>query len=186
MIFEDRIQENPRLLRLKNTSNDEVIDFEIQDLEPEEIIQEGTEIGAEELNGQIVNENSESESNCYSANYINQHFLSVTQLYKNNSGSTGTITLSETVNNFKYIEIIYGADGYKYSSKVRPGDGFATGVQSVFSSSNSIALYTSNWTMSGTSIICNKASNKYINDSNTISSYGTDAYVRIYEVLGYK
>lgn len=135
---------------------------------------------------EVVNTRSNSQTKVYSTNYINTHYLSATQLYKNDSGSAGTITLSETANNFKYIEIIYGADGFKYSSKVRPGDGFATGVQSVFSSSNSIALYTSNWTISGTSIAFNKASNKYINDSNTISSYGTDAYVRIYEVLGYK
>lgn len=71
MIFEDRIQVNPRLLRLKNTDTDEVIDFDIQDLEPEEIIQEGTEINAESLNGQIVNEHSTSESNVYSSKYIN-------------------------------------------------------------------------------------------------------------------
>jgi hypothetical protein len=174
------------LFRLKDPRTNEIVDFEIQDLLPEEIVQEGTEIGAKELNGQIVNENSESESNCYSANYINQNYLSVTQLYKNNSGSTGTITLSETVNNFKYIEIIYGADGYKYSSKVQPGDGFATGVQSVFSSNDSIALYTSNWIISGTTITYVKASNKFIDSNNLISSFGTDPFVRIFEVLGYK
>ena len=71
MIFEDRIQVNPRLFRLKDPRTNEIVDFEIQDLLPEEIIQEGTEVGAEELNGQIVNEYSESTSNVYSADYSN-------------------------------------------------------------------------------------------------------------------
>lgn len=70
MIFEDRIQVNPRLFRLKDPRTNEIVDFEIQDLLPEEIIQEGTEVGARELNGQIVNEHSESTSNTYSCNYF--------------------------------------------------------------------------------------------------------------------
>ena len=48
--FQDRIQKNPRLLRLKNPTTGEVIDWEIQDLEDDEIEQEGTLISAEVLN----------------------------------------------------------------------------------------------------------------------------------------
>lgn len=184
MVFEDRIQVNPRLLRLKNTNNNEVIDFEIQDLEPEEIIQEGTEVTAESLNGQIVNEYSESTDNTYSCGYMNDNYHFVAELYNNTSGSTGSITLNDLVSNYSYIEIFYGADGFEYSTKVRAGQNFATGVQSVFSGSYNIALYTSNWTMSGANINFSKASNKYIGDS--VSSYGTNPYVKIYKVLGYK
>lgn len=50
MVFEDRILVNPRLLRLKNPTTGEIIDWEIQDLEEDEIIQEGTEISAETMN----------------------------------------------------------------------------------------------------------------------------------------
>lgn len=50
IIFEDRILKNPRLLRLKNTNTNEIIDYEIQDLNPDEIEQEGTEIAANILN----------------------------------------------------------------------------------------------------------------------------------------
>ena len=48
--FQDRIQKNPRLLRLKNPITGEIIDWEIQDLSADEILQEGTEINAEVLN----------------------------------------------------------------------------------------------------------------------------------------
>lgn len=50
MVFEDRILVNPRLLRLKNPQTNEVIDWEIQDYEQEEIVQEGTEINAQVMN----------------------------------------------------------------------------------------------------------------------------------------
>lgn len=49
MEWEDRIQSNPRLLRLKNPITGEIIDYEIQDLNSTEIIKEGTEVNAENL-----------------------------------------------------------------------------------------------------------------------------------------
>lgn len=49
MKWKDRIQDNPSLLRLKNKKTNEIIDFEIQQLEEEEIVQEGTQINAENL-----------------------------------------------------------------------------------------------------------------------------------------
>ena len=50
MIFKDRIQKNPRLLRLKHPITGEIINWEIQDLTADEIVQEGTEINADVLN----------------------------------------------------------------------------------------------------------------------------------------
>lgn len=55
MLFEDRIQKNPKLLRLKNPNTGEIIDWEIQELEDDEIEQKGTEVSAELLNG-ILND----------------------------------------------------------------------------------------------------------------------------------
>ncbi len=137
-----------------------------------------------QLAAQVVNTNINSTKDTYSCDYINDNYYSVTELYNNTSGSTGSITLNDLVSNYSYIEIFYGADGFEYSTKVRAGQSFATGVQSVFSGSSNIALYTSNWTMSGTNITFAKASNKYIGDS--VGSYGTNPYVKIYKVLGYK
>lgn len=104
MIFEDRILRNPRLFRLKDPRTNEIVDFEIQDLLPEEIIQEGTEVGAEELNGQIVNGHSESTSNVYSANYTNT-FVNGEVVFE---GSTnGTVTLSKSAANATSMEIYF-------------------------------------------------------------------------------
>lgn len=54
--FQDRIQKNPRLLRLKNPATGEIIDWEIQDLTEDEIVQEGTEINAEIFNKLVSQE----------------------------------------------------------------------------------------------------------------------------------
>lgn len=48
--FKNRIQSNPRLLRLKNPTTGEIIDYEIQDLQESEIVENGTEMTAEVLN----------------------------------------------------------------------------------------------------------------------------------------
>lgn len=48
--FKNRIQSNPRLLRLKNPSTERIIDYEIQDLQESEIVENGTEMTAEVLN----------------------------------------------------------------------------------------------------------------------------------------
>jgi hypothetical protein len=122
MIFEDRIQVNPRLFRLKDPRTNEIVDFEIQDLLPEEIEQEGTEITAENLNGQIVNEYSESTSNVYSADYINSKMLKVFTVqftlgtftaYQDKYDQTYTITNTDIPANYTPIGIVghqlYGA-----------------------------------------------------------------------------
>lgn len=48
--FKNRIQSNPRLLRLKNPITGQIIDYEIQDLQESEIVENGTEMTAEVLN----------------------------------------------------------------------------------------------------------------------------------------
>lgn len=48
--FQDRILQNPRLLKLKDPRTNEIINFEIQDYTEQEIVQQGTEITAQILN----------------------------------------------------------------------------------------------------------------------------------------
>ena len=107
------------------------------------------------------------------------------ELYKTSSGSSGTITLNDNTSKYKYLEIFYGADTIEYSVKVRSGENFTTGCQAV-RSDGGINMYTSNWSMNGTSISFQSASNRYIGNDNAIHSYGTNAYTKIFEVIGYK
>jgi hypothetical protein len=119
----------------------------------------------------------------YNASLLPNEFL----LYENSSGSTGTITLKETSANFKAIEVMYGCEGYYYSTgKIYTPNGkkISTPVNFVQDAYDYVNVFTSNWTISGTSISFTKAANKYL--TGTVSSYGANAYVRIYKVVGYK
>lgn len=110
-------------------------------------------------------------------------------LYDNTSGSTGTVKLNDDVSNYSSIEIMYGADSVYFSTgKIYSPNGktIATAMQKIRSANNLIDLYTSNWTISGTSITFSKASNKYLTDANAVATAGTNPYVRIYKVVGHK
>ena len=52
----------------------------------------------------VVNTQSDSQTNAYSCEYVNDHFGGVV-LYNNSTGTNGTVTLSDNINNYKYIEI---------------------------------------------------------------------------------
>ena len=66
MEWKDRVQSNPRLLRLKNPVTGEIIDYEIQDLNSNEIEEEGTEVNADNMNA--IEKNIGSLTDTYSSN----------------------------------------------------------------------------------------------------------------------
>lgn len=63
-----------------------------------------------ELNGNPVGATSDvyssSVTDAYSCNYINNTYSPVS-LYTNSSGTTGTFSLSETIQNFSYVEVYF-------------------------------------------------------------------------------
>ena len=107
-------------------------------------------------------------------------------LYQNDSGNYESVNLSDNINNYQYIEIIYKNESYRYNSvKVPRGQLYAT----------LITHYTVDW---GTQI---HISDAYISD-NTIKlldgrfincslssgnlTYGSQTTIRIVKVIGYK
>lgn len=68
---------------------------------------------------EVVNEHSTSETDVYSANYVNNNFqLEGEVLYSNDTGTTGNVTLSKNVSNYSYLEIFYTSSGYISSKKI--------------------------------------------------------------------
>ena len=111
-------------------------------------------------------------------------------LYENESGTTENITLNETSSNYNAIEIMYGCDGYYFSTgKIFSPNGKKIGLQTPSVSETvdeRIFIYTSNWQINEGNINFIKASNKYMNPDNSIASFGTTSYIRIFKVIGYK
>ena len=102
MIFEDRIQVNPRLFRLKDPRTNEIVDFEIQDLLPEEIVQEGIEISAAYLNSLMTY--SENER-------IIGYWINGKPIYRKVISITTTATQSGTDANIPNLEQVVNLYG---------------------------------------------------------------------------
>ena len=115
---------------------------------------------------------------------------SAVDLYNNTSGTTGTVTLSQTSANFKYIEIFYGKNNAELSHSAKIAIGTTTGASLISgygTSNNFFQLQLRVVNISGTSITNNSGyNNGGVNCGSTpyINPY-TSVETRIYKVVGY-
>ena len=110
-------------------------------------------------------------------------------LYSNSSGSTGTITLNETANNFSMIEIFYGKDsqGYDSTKIFLPNGKTASLTVTNMYSTTGIQTATKLVTISGTSVTPNTSRCGYVNlDGSSFSKTGAENTIKIRYVVGYK
>lgn len=104
-------------------------------------------------------------------------------LYNNTSGTTGTITLSESSANFSYIEIFF-AWGAEKSIKVSAPNGKAVELQTGLCNNNTTIQKFKRMKISGTTI---SAVNDYVGSLNTWNnSVSTENVIIVYKVVGYK
>lgn len=113
-------------------------------------------------------------------------------LYSNDNGAQGDITLTETANNYRYIEVFFGCEDVYSSRKFEYVSSRKTKftIQMEFineEDSDRHFLYASTYQLSGTSITFIRASNDFLYiPGNNVGNYGTASHVKIYKVLGYK
>ena len=110
-------------------------------------------------------------------------------LYNNTSGTTGSVTLSETAANFSYLEIFFGDSSGNYpglsSVKIYNPNGkraSTTIMQKEGSGATRIRINTRSLNISGTSITVESYQINYINDGGQYTSNEQ----KIYRVLGYR
>ena len=112
-------------------------------------------------------------------------------LYNNTSGTTGTVTLSQTAANFTYLEIFYvDNNGYERQSKrVYSPDGTRVCLYSIEpTTASSMFFRSTTYTISGTSLKPYTDAYGYIaiyGASNIQFSWKTN-YIKIIRVIGYK
>lgn len=109
-------------------------------------------------------------------------------LYDNSSGTTGTVTLSETAANFNYLEIFY-CDNHnnQIQSKTLPSPNGKQILLDNLEPGDKAEAYqrVSSYTISGTNIT-RKNSVYFVIDSKGAISINTNVYNKIIKVLGYK
>lgn len=119
------------------------------------------------------------------------NIYSVKSLYDNSSGTTGTVTLSESATNFTYIEIFYKNTQYNYynSMKIFSANGKICNLNTihVFSNSGTAAIDSRKVKISGTSINNESGTDDDYGSLNTWNnSISKSNRISIVKVIGYR
>lgn len=144
-----------------------------------------TGIGAVSITGNSINFAVGNTSLTKNSNY---HIYGGRVIYSNSSGSTGTITLSETAANFSFLEIHYGNSNYQLTTRVySPNNKKVPLFFDYMANSKTHQILTKKVTISKTSITTDTSYSGYGNiiDGGTIY-VGTENSVKIYYVIGFK
>lgn len=115
-------------------------------------------------------------------------------LYNNSSGTTGTVTLSETAANFNYLELYYCDNNNKQHRSVKianPNNKIVTlDTAEAYDKDKNIYIRTTNYTISNTSIIVRAYMYMNFWQFSGGEDCGVDVeksnYIKIVKVLGYK
>lgn len=115
-------------------------------------------------------------------------------LYDNASGSNSTITLSDSVANYNFIEIYFKSDdGFVKSTKIFGDTAYAelTIIQPLTSAENGMYIKTRIVTLNATTISTTRdGNNNYLAKTMYVTTSGTAQldvnYIYITKVLGYK
>lgn len=108
-----------------------------------------------------------------------------TVLYSNSSGSGGNITLSDDIDNYDYIEILYKRnEGQASSTKLDVSVTKKATLTSTFYYSGTFFIDCKNITLSDTSLTVNSNYVMYSDGASTTIANVNN--INIYEILGYK
>lgn len=120
--------------------------------------------------------------------YHSGYLLCSTSLYNNTSGTTGTITLSESAANFTYLEIFYGkTTDYLNSVRIHQASGKKVALSISYYDNNSTysQLLSKQISISGTSITNVSGQSGFANIYASNHEVGSANQIYIYKVTGY-
>lgn len=153
-------------------------------------------------NGKILSEHSDSQSDTYSCEYINNiggnNNTNVTDnsgkiLYENSSGSTGTISLVDNISNYNTVDVYYGEMYnnvfYYISMKRIPVINGAVSIvplEIVATNSNSSGLLTFTKVISISGSELTVPRELKVTTLSSGNTFDTNANVGIFKVVGYK
>lgn len=139
------------------------------------------------ITGNVINEYSESTTDAYSANYVNNIYKK-TVLFEGNTNTT--ITLSEDCSNFDFLDIEYRFDDNKYNfTRIYEPNGKGVCLPNVNVGNNAsyINIIGGNITLSNNKINIGNGAYLNINVSNfTKNNSSSNFETRITKVIGYK
>lgn len=120
---------------------------------------------------------------------INLNIMEATTLYDNSNGTNGTITTSENLSKFSYLDIFFRANGSHFASqRIYEPNGKSLHLFSctAYSPTSTVMAFTSIITFSGTSVTWNSDNDSFfaVNTSNKCTfEFSRGLY--IYKIVGY-
>ena len=132
----------------------------------------------------VVNTTNSSTTDAYSCDYINEH-LSGVVLYNNTSGTTGDITLSDSLSNYSRIDV-YCAKGsdsnvcsfWKFDASIT-----ITAISQW--GTTSYQLLSKRYTITNSTTLTSSYSN-YTNVIDGAITQGSENQIKVYKIVGYK
>lgn len=126
-----------------------------------------------------------SDTDTYSCNYIES--LKGEVLYES-SGVADSFTLTKSATGYKYIEVFYTSDDIYQSVRFDYLADRKFSTTNIFTSDENSReyIYNSTWKINANQITRISTRNNYLNPDNTVGNYGSNPYILIYKVIGYK
>ena len=111
-------------------------------------------------------------------------------LYSNDNGTSGTVTLSESVENFKYIDIFFKSNGGYFSTQtVYDPNGKSVNIFSscAYSPTNTVMTFTGVITLADTSVTWNNDNDSFFaTNTSNVHTMTFERNLSIYKIVGYK
>ena len=126
-----------------------------------------------------------SDTATYSCNYIES--LKGEVIYSS-GGVADSLTLNKSATGYKYIEVFYTSDGIYQSVKFEYEADRKFSTTNIYTSDENSReyIYNSTWKINANQITRISSRNNFLNSDNTVGNYGSNPYILIYKVIGYK
>lgn len=133
----------------------------------------------------VANTETSSATDTYSCDYINE--IKGEILHINPIGEAGSFELTKSAEGYEIIEVFYGSDNVFQSTRFNyVADRKFTTTNIHCNESGFMYIYNSTWQINGKQITITGIRNNFISNENEVHSYGSNAYIKIYKVIGYK
>ena len=126
-----------------------------------------------------------SDTDTYSCNYIES--LKGEVIYSS-CCVADSLTLNKSATGYKYIEVFYTSDGIYQSVKFEYEADRKFSTTNIYTSDENSReyIYNSTWKINANQITRISTRNNFLNPDNTVGNYGSNPYILIYKVIGYK
>ena len=171
------------LYRIRNITNEDVVDNDNL-----VAITSDVSLVAEKITNNIRNAYTTSDTETYSCNYLNNIINNSDTLYENTDGTTGNVSLSKSITNYDYLDIVYGDNTRKMVQRIATNSTIFNLSRQIIDTDKNLFFRNAQYTLSSNSISVQyfNAYTIYATNNNIVFETSTASGVTIFKVIGYK